>query len=51
MAELHDPFGAGHAAQLMGAEVGQPRVGRQRVRDQGLGDAREHGLAAVGQVA
>ena len=31
MAQLHDPFRAGNTAQLMSAQIGQPRVGREHV--------------------
>ena len=51
VAQLHHPLGAGQITQRMGTEVGQPGIGGQLVDHQVLGGARQHGLAAVGQVA
>ena len=51
VAQLHHAFGPGQIPQRVGTEVGQPGVGGQLVDDQILGGARQHGLAAVGQVA
>ena len=51
VAQLHHPFGTGDTAQFVPAEIGQPRVGRKRIDNQILGGAREHRLAAVGEIA
>ena len=51
MAQLHHPLRAGQIAQRMGAQIGQPRVGGKPVDDQRFGRARQHGLAAVAQIA
>ena len=51
MAQLHHPFQAREIPQLMRTKVGQPGVGRQPVENQIFGDARQHGLPAVGQIA
>ena len=51
MAQLHDPFRSGDTSQFVSAQIGQPRVGRQRVNGQRLGHTRQHRLAAMGQIA
>ena len=51
MAQLHHPFRAENTAQFVTAEMGQPGVGRKRVEHQVHSRARQHGLAAVRQVA
>ncbi len=51
MAQLRDSYGAGEITQCVTAQVDQPRIGRQAVFDQFLGDPRHDGLAAVRQIA
>ena len=51
MAQLHHALGPGQIAQRVGAEIGQPHIVGQRVDNEVIGCARQHGLAAVGQVA
>ena len=51
VAQLDDPLGPGQVAQRVGAQVGQRDIGRELIDDQRLGRARQHRLAAVGQVA
>ena len=51
VAELHHAFGAGQIAQRMGAQVGERDPLRELVDDKWFRRTREHGLAAVGQVA
>ena len=51
MAQLRHAFGAGQIAEPMGAQVGQPDVGRELIDDQIVRGARQHDLAAVRQIA
>ena len=51
MAQLHHPLRAGQITQRMGAQIGQPRAVRQPIDHQCFGRARQHGLAAVAQIA
>ena len=51
MTQLHHALGTGQVAQPVGAQIGQPRIGRQRINDQCLGRARQHRLPAMGQIA
>ncbi len=50
MAQLRYAFGTGQVAELMGAQVGQPDLGRKLVNDQVVRGARHHDLAAMRQV-
>jgi hypothetical protein len=48
VAQLHHSFQSREMPQLMRSKVGQPGVGWQPVENQIFGDARQHGLPAVG---
>ena len=49
--ELHHALGPRQIAQRVGAEIGQPRIGREPVEHQIACRAGQHGLAAVRQIA
>ena len=51
MAQLHHPLRAGQITQRVGAQIGQPHTVGEPVDHQLLGRARQHRLAAVGQIA
>lgn len=51
VAHLRYQLGPGQISQLVGAQIGQPRVCRQPVDDQLLGRTRQQRLAAVTQIA
>ena len=51
MAELDDPLGPAEVAQMVTAQRKQRRAGWQMVCDDLFGRTRQHGLAAVGEVA
>ncbi len=51
MAQLQHVFGLREVTQVVGAKVGQPGARREQVADQHLGDAREHHLPPVRQLA
>jgi len=51
MAKLHNTFGTGHPTEFVGAQIGQPHIGGQRIRHQGLSYTRQHRLTAMRQIA
>ena len=51
MTQLHHPLRAGQITQRVGAQIGQPGALREPVDHQRFGRPRQHGLAAVAQIA
>ena len=49
VAQLRHAFWTGDTAQLVPAEIGQPRIGRQRIGDQILRRSRKHAFARRGR--
>ena len=51
MAQLYHSLGAGQITQRVGAQIGQPRVERERVEHHRFGRAGQQGLAAMAEIA
>ena len=51
MTQLHHPLRAGNTPQLVTAQIGQPHIGGQCVRDHVLGRPRQHRLPTMSQIA